>query len=65
MSFPIDVLFLDGSCTVVSMAENLQPGRFAPVPWEARTVLELPSGTLRESRTGRGDRIHFQATEES
>ena len=65
MAFPIDVLFLDGSRTVVSMEENLQPGRFAPIRWKARTVLELPFGTLRESRTGAGDRILFQAMEES
>ena len=64
MAFPIDVLFLDASGTVVSLEENLAPGRFAPVRWRARTVLELPAGTLRISRTGVGDRIEFQATEE-
>ncbi len=64
MAFPIDVLFLDASGTVVSVEENLAPGRFAPIRWKARTVLELPAGTLRRSRTGVGDRIEFQVTEE-
>jgi hypothetical protein len=65
MSFPIDVIFLDRSGTVVSLEENLGPGRFTPIRWKARTVLELPAGTLRESRTGVGDRIEIQTTEES
>jgi uncharacterized membrane protein (UPF0127 family) len=65
MAFPIDVLFLDASGRVVSLEENLGPGRFTPICWKARTVLELPAGTLRSSRTGVGDRIEIQSTEES
>ena len=65
MAFSIDALFLDSSGTVLSVEENLQPGRFAPIRWKARTVLELPAGTLRDSRTAVGDRIEFQATEET
>ena len=65
MAFPIDALFLDASGTVLSVEENLEPGRFAPIRWKARTVLELPAGTLRDSRTAVGDRIEFQATEET
>jgi len=65
MTFPIDVLFLDAAGTVLSLEESLEPGRFVPIRWKARTVLELPAGTLRDSRTGVGDRIEFQATEES
>ena len=65
MAFPIDALFLDADGKVLSLEENLEPGRFAPIRWKARTVLELPAGTLRDSRTAVGDRIDFQATEES
>jgi uncharacterized protein len=64
MTFPIDVLFLDARGTVISLEEHLEPGRFAPIRWKARTVLELPAGTLRDSRTGVGDRIEFQSEEE-
>jgi uncharacterized protein len=64
MAFPIDVAFLDASGTVVSVEENLPPGRFTSVRWKARTVLELPAGTLKDSRTDLGDRIEFQSTEE-
>jgi len=65
MGFSIDVLFLDATGRVLSLEEGLEPGRFAPVRWRARTVLELPAGQVRESRTQVGDRIEFHATEES
>jgi len=59
MAFPIDVLFLDREKTVVGVEENLSPGRFAPVRWKAKTVLELPAGTIRRTRTQLGDRIEI------
>ncbi len=64
MTFPIDVLFLDRGLRVVGMEERLAPGRFAPVRWRARTVLELPAGTLRQTGTQPGDRIEIQDAEE-
>jgi len=59
MAFPIDVIFLDRERNVVGLEENLSPGRFAPIRWKARTVLELPAGTVRRSRTRVGDRIEI------
>ena len=59
MGFPIDVLFLDRTLRVVGMEENLDPGRIASFRWEARTVLELPAGTLRRTRTRPGDQIEM------
>ncbi len=64
MTFSIDVVFLDGEMKVVGLEENLRPGRFAPVRWRARTVLELPAGTLRRTRTQVGDRINIGPYEE-
>jgi uncharacterized membrane protein (UPF0127 family) len=64
MAFSIDVLFLDAAGRVLSLEENLGPGRIARIRWKARTVLELPAGMVRDSRTEAGDRIEFQATEE-
>jgi uncharacterized membrane protein (UPF0127 family) len=64
MAFPIDVVFLDRSGRVVGMEENLPPGRFAPIRWKARTVLELPAGALSQSGTGLGDLIEIHLTEE-
>ena len=60
MAFSIDVLFLDGDGNVVGLEENLGPGRFAPIRWKAKTVLELPAGTIRRTRTQIGDKIDIE-----
>jgi uncharacterized membrane protein (UPF0127 family) len=60
MAFPIDVLFLDRDRNVVGLEENLSPGRFAPIRWKAKTVIELPAGTVRRTRTQLGDRIEIE-----
>jgi len=63
MAFSIDVLYLDPSLIILAMEENLPPGRIAPVRWRARTVLELPAGTLGRTGTCLGDRIEMQREE--
>jgi uncharacterized membrane protein (UPF0127 family) len=60
MGFPIDVIYLDESLTVVHVEQNLRPWRVAPVRMQATSVLELPSHTVRESGTGVGDRIEIK-----
>jgi hypothetical protein len=60
MAFSIDVLFLDRESNVVGVEENLSPGRFAPIRWKAKTVLELPAGTIRRTGTQLGDRIEIE-----
>jgi len=57
MGFPIDVLYLDRSFTVVDIREAVQPWRFAPIRSKARSVLELPSLTAAQTKTLVGDRI--------
>lgn len=57
MSFPIDALYLDREQRVVAVEQNLPPGRIAPVLFRARTVLELPAGTVSRSATRVGDHI--------
>ena len=59
MSFPIDVLYLSADHTVVHLEENLQPWRFAPVRLNAKTVLEVPAGTVRATDTVVGDSIEL------
>src|SRR5213593_121100 len=59
MAFPIDVVFLDRAMRVLAVEENLAPGRFTPIRWRARTVLELPAGRIRASLTRIGDRIEI------
>ena len=59
MRFPLDVIYLDRSLTVVYVQRGLQPWRFAPVRLEAASVLELPCPTAAETGTDVGDRIEI------
>lgn len=64
MTFPIDVLFLNDKLQVTAKEENLRPGRLTAIRWKARTVLELPAGTLNRTGTEVGDRIEMTRPEE-
>ncbi len=57
MRFPIDVVYLDHSLTVIHVERDLKPWRFAPIRMRAASVLELPCRTAGETRTAVGDRI--------
>ena len=64
MRFPIDVLYLDGTKTVVHIVHGLKPWRFAPVRMQAASVLELPSEKLAETGTTLGDKIEITLKED-
>jgi uncharacterized membrane protein (UPF0127 family) len=57
MRFPIDALFLDKDNTVVYILEGIKPWRLSKIVWNAHSVIELPQGTIRKSRTSEGDRL--------
>ncbi len=59
MSFPIDVVYLDSDHRVIQVYHRLRPFRFGSVRFKAKSVLELPAGTLKESRTEVGDLLQF------
>jgi uncharacterized protein len=59
MGFPIDVVYLDRSMTVIEVQSELKPWRFAPVRRHAASVLELPVRTAAETKTAVGDRIEI------
>jgi len=61
MRFPIDVVFVDQDARVVKVIESLRPFRVVFPTWRAVAVLELPVGTIRRTRTGIGDELHFLA----
>jgi protein-S-isoprenylcysteine O-methyltransferase Ste14/uncharacterized membrane protein (UPF0127 family) len=46
MRYPIDIVFLDAERRVLRTISGLQPGRISPRVAGARSVLELPDGTL-------------------
>jgi uncharacterized protein len=62
MRFPIDVVYLDRTRTVIHIERDLQPWRFAPVRMHAASVLELPCQTVMETGTAVGDKIEITLT---
>ena len=65
MRFPIDVVFLDSSLLVKRVYVGLQPWRLTTFVWGAKSVLELPCGSLAGSGTIVGDQLHFSRRDES
>jgi uncharacterized membrane protein (UPF0127 family) len=59
MGFPIDVVYLDRSLTVVHVENQLKPWRFAAIRTQAASVLELPSRKAAETGTTIGDKIEI------
>jgi uncharacterized protein len=57
MRMAIDVAFLDADGVIVKQLGALPPWRATSVYRHARSVLELPAGTLRASGTHEGDRL--------
>jgi len=57
MRFPIDAVYLDRERIVVHIEEELKPWRLAAVRVYAASVLELPTGAVRESLTVLGDHV--------
>ena len=57
MRFPIDVLFLDAHGVVVHLIESMKPFRVSKHVSLARSVMELPVWSIRDSETRSGDCI--------
>ncbi len=59
MKFDIDVLFLDKGKKILKLRENMKPRRIA-ICWRAKSVLELPAGTIAATGTLVGDQLEFE-----
>jgi uncharacterized protein len=57
MRFPIDAVYLDRERIVIHIEEGLKPWRMAAIRGRAASVLELPIGTVSDSRTALGDQV--------
>ena len=60
MSFPIDAVYLDSKGKVIHACPRLNPFQIAPLKWQAHSVLELPAGTLDETKTRLGDQLEIR-----
>jgi uncharacterized membrane protein (UPF0127 family) len=63
MRFPIDAVYLDRERIVIHIEEDLKPWRMAAVRVHSASVLELPTGTIRESLTALGDQVDISFEE--
>ena len=61
MSFPIDVAYLDSEYRVIHVCHDLPPFRIAALKFKARSVIELPAGTLAQTETSIGDVLEISA----
>ena len=61
MKFPIDVVYLDSQYQVIHVCHELHPFRIAAVKFRARSVVELPAGTLAQTQTSVGDVLEISA----
>jgi len=55
MKFSIDVVFLDKRNKAVGIVEKIKPFAFSPIFWKSACAIELPAGTIKETRTQVGD----------
>lgn len=60
MRFPLDVLHLDRSGTVLRALPNLKPGQLGPLVWRSHMAVELPAGTIAASGTVAGDVVALE-----
>jgi uncharacterized protein len=59
MRFPIDVVFLDKGKRVVGIAQDLRPNRISRIYSDAKSVIELPAGTLAAVGSCVGDEVEI------
>ncbi len=57
MRFPIDAVYLDQERIVIHIEHELKPWRMAAIRVLATSVLELPTGTVSDTRTELGDQV--------
>ena len=63
MKYPIDVAFLDRRLRIKRIYHQLAPSRLTKFVWGAKSVLELPSGSLAKTRTTVGDELQISRLE--
>ncbi len=59
MRFAIDVVFLDKQWRAVALYRSLGPSRMTRIHWQARSVLELPAGTIQQHGLHQDEVLEF------
>ncbi|WP_246943550.1 DUF192 domain-containing protein [Bacillus pinisoli] len=55
MNYPIDVVFVNQQLEVVGIVESISPSKATKVYRSAKSVFELPAGTVSRTNTNIGD----------
>lgn len=59
MKFRFDAVFINKNNEVVSLIEDMQPGKVSSLYSSAYSVIELPSGVIKDSEIAVGDVLEF------
>lgn len=62
MRFPIDVIYLDKGNRVMATVQHMKPNRISRIYLSAKSVVELPVGSLECIPVATGDLIGFDET---
>ncbi len=60
MRFPLDVLYVSADGSVLRADSKMKPWRVGPLFVRGRYVIELPPGTIEQSRTEKGDKLDLR-----
>ena len=55
MKFPIDAIFIDKNNKVLLVLENFKPWHISRIVFNAYSVIELPTGTIKATNTSIND----------
>ena len=64
MRFPIDLVYLDRNRRIKNLRNAVPPWRLSGC-LTAHSIIELPSGTIRETQTQRGDTLEFSTVSDA
>ena len=59
MTYAIDAIFLDDAYKVVALVENIKPMHISMIYFKATSCLELPVGTIINTKTAVGDQVEI------
>jgi len=62
MSVSIDAIFLDSNNVITSIKYRLKPFCLPVIDLKARSVIELPAGTVASHGVGQGEKLSFVAS---
>jgi len=60
MKFKFDVIFINKKNKIVYLIEDMPAWRASKICFSANSVIELPSGVIKETKTNIGDILEFK-----